>query len=272
MNERRVTLADIAKQAGVATRTLYQHFGDKEAIFREVVYARDAAGIARPDRVAVAHGKPAARLLCEPGGVIVGVTQSLDEFVQARGEWNRLAGRQQNPLLWHEWFLSAALTLHELNDVRIVMRREGGRLVSGVPLAMNRQGAVERLEFLGSRALGEPSGFVFADECALARGLQEACAMGTPLILSRISADSPARPVLGQALGRGVLLGGERSPIALAAPREGLGDLLAVSRSTSPLRPVSCPPARGGGGHGQRGGHLPAIPARDNASGAVHGR
>lgn len=42
------TLLDIAKQAGVATRTLYQHFGDKEALFREVVFARDTAIIDKP--------------------------------------------------------------------------------------------------------------------------------------------------------------------------------------------------------------------------------
>lgn len=43
------SLIDIARGAGVATRTLYQHFGDKEALFREVVFARDAAGaIAKP--------------------------------------------------------------------------------------------------------------------------------------------------------------------------------------------------------------------------------
>jgi AcrR family transcriptional regulator len=42
------TLLDIAKQAGVATRTLYQHFGDKEAIFREVIFARDTAIIDKP--------------------------------------------------------------------------------------------------------------------------------------------------------------------------------------------------------------------------------
>ena len=42
------TLLDIAKKAGVATRTLYQHFGDKEAIFREVVFARDTAIIDPP--------------------------------------------------------------------------------------------------------------------------------------------------------------------------------------------------------------------------------
>lgn len=36
------SLVDIARGSGVATRTLYQHFGDKEAIFREVIFARDA--------------------------------------------------------------------------------------------------------------------------------------------------------------------------------------------------------------------------------------
>lgn len=35
------SLVDIARGAGVATRTLYQHFGDKEAMFREVIFARD---------------------------------------------------------------------------------------------------------------------------------------------------------------------------------------------------------------------------------------
>jgi TetR/AcrR family transcriptional repressor of mexJK operon len=46
---------DIARRAGVATRTLYQHFGDKEAIFREVIYARrEAAEMPSPTLVAEA--------------------------------------------------------------------------------------------------------------------------------------------------------------------------------------------------------------------------
>lgn len=35
-------LVDIGRAAGVATRTLYQHFGDKAGIFREVMYAQRA--------------------------------------------------------------------------------------------------------------------------------------------------------------------------------------------------------------------------------------
>src|SRR6266446_4949923 len=34
-------LIDIASFSGVATRTLYQHYGDKEGLFREVIYARN---------------------------------------------------------------------------------------------------------------------------------------------------------------------------------------------------------------------------------------
>ena len=39
------SLVDIAKAAGVATRTLYQHFGDKEAIFMEVITARETGAV-----------------------------------------------------------------------------------------------------------------------------------------------------------------------------------------------------------------------------------
>ncbi len=45
------SLVDIARGAGVATRTLYQHFGDKEVIFREVIFARDAEAALQPPNV-----------------------------------------------------------------------------------------------------------------------------------------------------------------------------------------------------------------------------
>ena len=46
------SLVDIAREAGVATRTLYEHFGDKEAIFREVIFARDAEAALPPPMLA----------------------------------------------------------------------------------------------------------------------------------------------------------------------------------------------------------------------------
>jgi TetR/AcrR family transcriptional regulator, mexJK operon transcriptional repressor len=45
------SLVDIAKSAGAATRTLYQHFGDKEALFRQVMFARDTAAVLPPPQI-----------------------------------------------------------------------------------------------------------------------------------------------------------------------------------------------------------------------------
>jgi TetR/AcrR family transcriptional repressor of mexJK operon len=42
------SLVDIARRAGVATRTIYQHFGDKADMFREVIFSRDNAPPAEP--------------------------------------------------------------------------------------------------------------------------------------------------------------------------------------------------------------------------------
>jgi TetR/AcrR family transcriptional repressor of mexJK operon len=45
------SLVDIAKGAGVATRTVYQHFGDKESIFRHVMFARETAAVLAPPAI-----------------------------------------------------------------------------------------------------------------------------------------------------------------------------------------------------------------------------
>jgi AcrR family transcriptional regulator len=45
------SLVDIAKAAGVATRTLYQHFGDKEAIFGQVLTARQNGAVYDPPSI-----------------------------------------------------------------------------------------------------------------------------------------------------------------------------------------------------------------------------
>jgi TetR/AcrR family transcriptional repressor of mexJK operon len=56
------SLVDIAKAAGVATRTLYQHFGDKEALFREVVFARDTGAVVPPPSLEIGDTLYAALL------------------------------------------------------------------------------------------------------------------------------------------------------------------------------------------------------------------
>jgi AcrR family transcriptional regulator len=45
------SLVDIARHAGVATRTIYQHFGDKADMFREVIFSRDNAPPTEPPAI-----------------------------------------------------------------------------------------------------------------------------------------------------------------------------------------------------------------------------
>jgi TetR/AcrR family transcriptional regulator, mexJK operon transcriptional repressor len=66
------SLVDIARGAGVATRTLYQHFGDKEAIFREVIFARDVG--AALDKPMVQAGDTLFTALQRGGNYVYEVT------------------------------------------------------------------------------------------------------------------------------------------------------------------------------------------------------
>ena len=64
------SLIDIAKGAGVATRTIYQHFGDKEAMFREVVFARDSGSVIPPPQL-------------EPGDTLFSALTKTSEYIYA---------------------------------------------------------------------------------------------------------------------------------------------------------------------------------------------
>lgn len=66
------SLVDIARGAGVATRTLYQHFGDKEAMFREVIYARDSVGAL--DKPGLRNGDTLFSALMRTGQYVYDVT------------------------------------------------------------------------------------------------------------------------------------------------------------------------------------------------------
>jgi TetR/AcrR family transcriptional repressor of mexJK operon len=64
------SLVDIAKAAGVATRTLYQHFGDKQAIFFEVMSARETGALFQPPDISASENlhdglMAIARYICD---------------------------------------------------------------------------------------------------------------------------------------------------------------------------------------------------------------
>jgi len=137
----------------------------------------------------------------------VEVIRSFAGFAALRTEWNGLAEKQCTPLLWHEWLFACACSLHEERGLHVIVQREGGRLTAGAPLVVSGSGRRTRLEFLGVRALGEPSGFVFEDQAALECLLRGTCGVGLPLDLSRLPTSGPIEAaIVRAAAGRAIVI------------------------------------------------------------------
>ena len=128
--------------------------------------------------------------------VQVETVRTLDALELLREEWNVLADRAQSPLMRHEWFDSCARAFSADGDLRVVTIRRSPQLVGVAPLAVRRSRGATRLELLGMSALNEPSGFLAADEAALAALVDAVVQLRTPLVLQRMAEDSSLPRIL----------------------------------------------------------------------------
>src|SRR6185295_7419824 len=76
-------------------------------------------------------------------------------------EWDVLAGVAGLPMLSHVWVLSCAATLYREDELHVITVRVRGVLAGIAPLIARSRAGVRRLELIGSRYLGEPSGRLF---------------------------------------------------------------------------------------------------------------
>jgi CelD/BcsL family acetyltransferase involved in cellulose biosynthesis len=159
------------------------------------------------------------------------VIRSIREFEALRGEWNRLADGHENPLLWHEWFLSCARTLHAEQDLFVVVDLTDGRLRAAAPLVVRRARSVSRLEFLGVARLYEPCGFLYETEDAVERLIRRVSSEGYPFSLDRVSAGDANFGVLTRALRRRCLVVRRQARGSLAIPLRGNGQAFLSSLS-----------------------------------------
>lgn len=132
--------------------------------------------------------------------VQVETVRTLDALEPLREEWNLLADRAESPLLSHEWFASCARAFSADGDLRVVTIRRSHQLVGIAPLTLRRFYGAPRLELLGMAALNEPSGFLAADEESLAWLVDAVVQFRMPLLLQRMTEDSPVPALLGQKL------------------------------------------------------------------------
>ncbi len=121
---------------------------------------------------------------------IVEVVSETKEFVLLADEWNMLAQKFQSPLLSHEWFAACAEAFCPPAKLSVIVLRVDNKIAAGAPLALVKTDGVERLEFLGSSLLLEPSGFIYRDEESLRRLLEVISALRKPTIFGRLALDA----------------------------------------------------------------------------------
>jgi CelD/BcsL family acetyltransferase involved in cellulose biosynthesis len=124
------------------------------------------------------------------------VLRSIQQLESLAGEWNALADQAGHALLRHEWFLSAASTVHADDEMAIVTERDaGGRLAGVAPLVTRIDRGMSRLELLGSAVLHEPAGILCRDKDSRANLLEAVFALRRPTLLQRVQPGTlPAVP------------------------------------------------------------------------------
>ncbi len=115
--------------------------------------------------------------------------RSIPQFEALAEEWDALAATCRSPLLDHDWFLSCAEAFHADGDLRIFVSRRGGRLVGVAPLVAERSSG-GRVAQLGASTLYEPTDWPCEAPDAASDLVTEALALGQPLILQRLPAES----------------------------------------------------------------------------------
>lgn len=147
------------------------------------------------------------------------IIRSHEEFEAVRGSWEPLADRLENPFVGHDWLLSCVERFHEPGDLRIVLVDGPGGVVAAAPLVAVRRNGYERLELIGSSAMLEPSGLLYADQPSLALLVRSLVGLGQPILLRGIDADGATLAALRTALARTrdgvVLTHGARTSLTL---------------------------------------------------------
>ena len=128
------------------------------------------------------------------------VLRSIRQLDAIREDWNALADRQGHALLRHEWFASAARTLHQADELAVLVARSSGSAEAIAPLAAVRSYPTTSFQVIGAAALHEPTALLAASDEARSRLLDAIFRLRRPVMLQRL-AEAPA--VLQELRGRG---------------------------------------------------------------------
>lgn len=117
---------------------------------------------------------------------MIKLIRNLTELRALASEWNILPGADQNPLLAHEWIMSAAESCHDEDDLYVLGLVQNNRLHAVAPLAFTRSRGMTRLEFIGTSRLYEPAGLLYEDLQALNRLCDALVSLKHPVMFRRV--------------------------------------------------------------------------------------
>ncbi len=108
-----------------------------------------------------------------------------------RKEWNELADQMENPLLRHEWTVSAANFFFTDDEIYFFVYRKQGQICAIAPLVKVGKGFRARLLLIGFLHLYEPADFLYRNEESLEILMAAIARQGYPIVFPRIPLGSP---------------------------------------------------------------------------------
>ena len=160
------------------------------------------------------------------------MVRSIQQLEALREDWDTLARRFRTPVLDHDWFLSCAEAFYVNRDLGIVTVRERGALAGVAPLVLESTAAGPKLMQIGASKLYEPGGWLFASPHALGELVGAAVAVGRPLLLQRVPADSGVCQAFASVSRRLALTASKNGRPSLGVPTRQSWDRYAASLPT----------------------------------------
>jgi CelD/BcsL family acetyltransferase involved in cellulose biosynthesis len=148
----------------------------------------------------------------------VEVVTSLAGLAALAPGWDMLAESVALPMLTHAWVLSCAANLYREDALHVIAVRQQGVLAGVAPLVATFRRGIRRLELLGGRYLGEPSGLLYNSSEALDVLVRAIVDARRPFMLARIPAQSPAIAQLRSATRRRNLMAVRPAADTIAVP------------------------------------------------------
>ena len=115
------------------------------------------------------------------------IIRDFDSLQLLEDDWNRLSSFRNNPLFEFSWYYACAKELHGSDNLYTVTHsNQNGKLDAIAPLVLSTRMGISILEFIGSKTLMEPVGFLYTNATALSKLYNALVRFRYPLEFNRL--------------------------------------------------------------------------------------